>query len=82
MLRLARAYGTRIDNILGEADGLEDLGAHMGGDLYAAELQYLVEQEFACTAEDVLWRRSKLGLHLDAEAQEHVTRWFAAREIG
>lgn len=77
--RLARAYGTRMDDILGRANGLEDLGAHMGGDLYAAELEYLVQQEFAQTAEDVLWRRSKLGLHLDAAAQSRVAEWFAAR---
>lgn len=79
MRRLCRAYGTRIDRILAKANGLEDLGQHMGGDLYEAELNYLVEQEFARTAEDVLWRRSKLGLHLDKPAQARVAEWFAAR---
>ncbi len=77
ILRLARAYGTRIDRLLGTANGLEDLGEHMGGDLYARELEYLVEHEFARTAEDVLWRRSKLGLHLDETAQQKVHDWFA-----
>ena len=75
--RLCRAYGTRIDAILGGANGLEDLGEHFGGDLYEAELRYLAEHEFASSAEDVLWRRSKLGLHLDKAAQAQVAEWFA-----
>lgn len=76
--RLARAYGTRLDHIVGGATSLEGLGARIGGDLYEAELRYLVEHEFARTAEDVLWRRSKLGLHLGAEAVAAVEAWFAA----
>ena len=80
--RLARAYGTRMDRILGEARGLDDLGAHMGGDLYAAELDYLCREEFALQADDVLWRRSKLGLHLDADARGRVAEWFASNESG
>ena len=79
ILRLARAYGTRIDRILGRANGLEDLGEYMGGDLYERELKYLVDHEFAASAEDVLWRRSKLALHLDESAQQKVYDWFAAR---
>ncbi|TNE30854.1 MAG: glycerol-3-phosphate dehydrogenase, partial [Alphaproteobacteria bacterium] len=77
--RLARSYGTRIARVLGDAQGLDELGAHMGGDLYEAELEYLVREEFAQTAEDVLWRRSKLGLHLDLAAQASVADWFASR---
>ena len=50
----------------------------MGGDLYEAELRYLKQEEFAQSAEDVLWRRSKLGLHLDQEAQQRVAEWFKA----
>ena len=78
LMRLARAYGTRIDALLGAAQSLDDLGRHFGGTLYEAELRYLVAQEYARTAEDVLWRRSKLGLHLPAEAQQAVAEWFAA----
>ena len=78
--RLARAYGTRLGLVLGEATSLADLGRHFGGTLYAAELRYLVAQEYARTAEDVLWRRSKLGLHLAEDAQQAVTDWFAARD--
>lgn len=76
VLRLARAYGTRLDTVLGEARTLRDLGQKLGGDFYAAELRYLVEHEFARTTEDVLWRRSKLGLHLGPKAAAAVAAWF------
>jgi glycerol-3-phosphate dehydrogenase len=62
--RLLRAYGTRIDRVLGKATSLADLGQVFGADLTAAELRYLVDTEWARTAEDVIWRRSKLGLRL------------------
>lgn len=81
LLRLARAYGTRLDTILGDAAALDDLGKHFGGHLFERELEYLVAHEFARTAEDVLWRRSKLGMHLTAEAQAAVGRWFANRTL-
>ena len=77
LLRLARAYGTRIVRLLGSAQSLDDLGQHFGGDLYEAELRYLREEEYARSAEDVLWRRSKLGLHLPAESASDVAAWFA-----
>ncbi|MEM7688809.1 MAG: glycerol-3-phosphate dehydrogenase [Pseudomonadota bacterium] len=79
--RLARAYGSRIDDVLGGAQGLNDLGPHLGGDLYAGELEYLMASEFATSAEDVLWRRSKLGVHLDAQAQQRVRDWFEKAKI-
>ena len=79
--RLARAYGTRTYALLGDAQGLNDLGQHIGGDVYARELEYLARHEFARSAEDVLWRRSKLGLHLDEGAKARLADWFArARE--
>ncbi len=76
--RLARAYGTRLDAVIGGATSLAGLGAHLGGTLYEAELAYLAAEEFACSAEDVLWRRSKLGLHLGADGLAAVEAWFAA----
>ena len=76
--RLYRAYGTRVQTMLGTAISTRELGEHIGGDLYEAELRYLVEQEFARTAEDVLWRRSKLGLHLSADDQAKVADWMRA----
>ena len=75
--RLARAYGTRLDAVIGEAGSLAELGAQFGGTLYEAELSYLVAHEFARTAEDVLWRRSKLGLHLGPDSVAAIRRWFA-----
>lgn len=74
--RLARAYGTRIDRVLGDAASLAELGEHFGGTLYEAELRYLTAHEYARTAEDVLWRRSKLGMHLSGEAQARVAAWM------
>ena len=70
--RLVRAYGTRIERILGDAQSMDDLGPRFTGDLTAAEVRYLVENEWAQTADDVLWRRSKLGLKATPErAQRH-----------
>jgi glycerol-3-phosphate dehydrogenase len=65
--RLLRAYGTRIDRLLDGATCFDDLGRVFGADLTEAELRYLMEAEWARTAEDVLWRRSKLGLRMTAE---------------
>jgi glycerol-3-phosphate dehydrogenase len=61
--RLARAYGTRIDRVIGEARTLADLGEDLGGGLTTREVNYLVGHEWARTADDILWRRSKIGLH-------------------
>ena len=60
--RLVRAYGTRVERILGDAQSMGALGPRFTGDLTGAELRYLVENEWAETAEDVLWRRTKFGL--------------------
>jgi glycerol-3-phosphate dehydrogenase len=60
--RLVRAYGTRVERILKDAQSMEDLGPRLTGNLTGAEVRYLVENEWAQTAEDILWRRSKLGL--------------------
>jgi len=62
--RLSRAYGTRIDRVLKGANAVGDLGTSFGGGLYEQEVAYLMEQEWAKSVEDILWRRSKLGLHL------------------
>ncbi len=77
LLRLARAYGTRIGRVLKDSSGLSDLGKHLGGGLYEAELRYLAEEEFARTTEDVLWRRSRLGLHVASDTTNRIERWFA-----
>lgn len=77
--RLARAYGTRARAILGSAQSLDALGQDFGGGLTQAEVDYLAEQEWARSAEDVLYRRSKLGLHVPAGTAEAVDAYFAAR---
>jgi glycerol-3-phosphate dehydrogenase len=64
--RLLRAYGTKIHDLLAGASCLADLGRTFGADLTEAELRYLVRAEWVRTAEDALWRRSKLGLRLSA----------------
>jgi glycerol-3-phosphate dehydrogenase len=74
--RLSRAYGTRLKDMLGEAGSLRELGRHFGHGLYEAELSYLREREFARTAEDVLWRRTKLGLRLSPTQARAVERWM------
>jgi len=64
--RLVRLYGTRAQALMGDAHSVHDLGIHFGADLYAAEVDYLMVREWARNAKDILWRRTKLGLRLDA----------------
>lgn len=71
-----RLYGTRVAKIVGEASSLEGLGRHFGGNLYEAEAAYLVAHEWAQTAEDILWRRTKHRLHLTETEQAAFTKWF------
>ncbi len=74
--RLARAYGTRVRVLLGKATQVDDLGTAFGGDLYQAEIDYLVAHEWARTAEDILYRRSKLGLHVPAGTADRVAAYL------
>jgi len=64
--RMVGSYGTRISRILAGAQCIDDLGKNHGAGLYEAEVKYLRDVEFARTVEDILWRRSKLGLHMNA----------------
>jgi glycerol-3-phosphate dehydrogenase len=75
--RLWRAYGTRLDRLLGDARSRGDLGPFFGPELSAAEVRYLMAQEWAETPEDILWRRSKLGLTVDKVQQEALARFMA-----
>ena len=65
--RLLRSYGTEAETILGSATEASDLGRDFGATLTEAEVRHLMRHEFAVTAQDVLWRRTKLGLRADAE---------------
>jgi len=77
--RLARAYGTRAEALLGSARGLADLGEDLGAGLHEAEADYLIDREWAQSAEDILWRRSKLGLHLPQGGAARLDDWIARR---
>jgi glycerol-3-phosphate dehydrogenase len=77
--RYARAYGTRIERLLGGAGDLAALGEQILPGLYAREAEYLTDEEFAVSAEDMLWRRSKLGLHLPPGSEARLDAWLAAR---
>jgi glycerol-3-phosphate dehydrogenase len=76
--RYAHAYGTRIERMLGAAAALADLGAELLPGLYQREVEYLCREEFARTAEDILWRRTKLGLHLPGANLAPLEDWLAA----
>ena len=62
--RYARAYGTHMDYFLHGAESLDDLGEHYGDDIYHAEIAYLMNYEWATGLEDIIWRRSKMGIHI------------------
>lgn len=73
--RIAGAYGTRARRWLGNARSRAELGRDFGGGLSEAEADYLRAEEWARTAEDILWRRSKLGLHLAPEGQATLAEY-------
>ena len=76
--RLTRLYGTRARVLLGLARSQADLGQHFGGDLFEAEVRYLMQHEWATTAEDVLWRRTKRGLRMSKEQAAALDRYIGA----
>ncbi|MEZ5752397.1 MAG: glycerol-3-phosphate dehydrogenase [Paracoccaceae bacterium] len=78
-LRLVRTYGTEARTMLGEARSASDLGEDFGAALTAREVNWLCTHEFATTADDILWRRTKLGLHLGPEAARRIDTYLAAR---
>ena len=77
--RLVRLYGTKTVVLLGDAKATADLGAHFGADLFAREVDYLIAHEWARTAEDVLWRRTKLGLRVSGEDKAALANYMAGR---
>jgi len=74
---LARRHGTLAARVLGQAQTEEELGEHFGGGLYAAEVDYMVAHEWARTEEDILWRRTKCGLRIDAAGRERLAQHLA-----
>jgi glycerol-3-phosphate dehydrogenase len=79
--RLAHAYGTRASKWLGSAKSLGDLGQSFGATLTESEVRYLMASEWARTAEDVVWRRSKLGLRLSSAQIAAIDDWIATHRI-
>ena len=74
--RYARAYGSRVERVVGNAHALRDLGDEIAPGLYESELRYLQREEWAHDADDVLWRRSKLGLHYTEPQRQQVAQWL------
>jgi glycerol-3-phosphate dehydrogenase len=75
--RYASAYGSRIEAVLAGASGPAGMGREILPGLYEIEVRYLMANEWARCAEDVLWRRSKLGLHLGAGSAATLDAWMA-----
>ncbi len=80
LTRLARAYGTRAREILGDARQISDLGRIFGADLTEAEVRYLMRAEWARSADDILWRRTKLGLRVTPDEAKALQTWLE-REV-
>jgi glycerol-3-phosphate dehydrogenase len=76
--RLVGAYGLRLAIVLGEAKSRADLGPAFGPELTAAEVRYLMTREWARFPDDILWRRSKLGLTMQPEEREALAAFMAA----
>jgi glycerol-3-phosphate dehydrogenase len=74
--RLSRSYGTRLREMLDGASSESDLGWHYGAGLYESEVRYLIVHEFARTIDDILWRRTKLGLQISAAGREALAVWL------
>ena len=79
--RLVRTYGTRASSMLFGTRSAADLGACFGDDLTEAEVNFLRHDEWAMTGEDVLWRRTKLGLQFTAAEAEALSAWMADRTV-
>jgi glycerol-3-phosphate dehydrogenase len=75
--RWARAYGTKARLIVGRLKSAADLGRCFGADLYECEARYLAQHEWVRRADDLLWRRSKLGLRLSAEQAADLDAFLA-----
>ncbi|MFC5511911.1 glycerol-3-phosphate dehydrogenase [Massilia jejuensis] len=80
LVRYARAYGTRIHPLLARRASLADMGREVVPGLYEAEIDYLVRHEWARSGADILWRRTKLGLHVAPGSAALLDAWIGARK--
>ena len=74
---LARRHGSGLDELLEQVKTVADLGRFFGGHLYEVEVRYLIRDEWAVEAEDILWRRTKEGLHMTEAERDAFARWMA-----
>ena len=75
---IVRRHGSRTPTVLGHARSLKDLGRYFGAGLTEREVSYMRDHEWALSADDVLWRRSKCGLHMTATERRAFEDWFVA----
>jgi glycerol-3-phosphate dehydrogenase len=80
-LRLVSAYGSRLHQVLGDAREKSDLGLSFGPELTAKEVRYLMANEWARFPDDILWRRSKLGLTIAQEDRDRLAAFMAAQPV-
>ena len=80
--RLVKAYGTEALLILGDAKSTRDLGKDFAATLTEREIVWLMEKEYACTANDVVWRRSRLGLRMSKVEIAELETWMKAARSG
>jgi glycerol-3-phosphate dehydrogenase len=78
--RWSTTYGSRTWRMLEGVETLADMGEHLGGGLYTREVDYLCSEEWATTAHDILWRRSKLGLFTTPAEQEKLASYLGKVE--
>lgn len=78
--RMLRAYGTHLFDLMEDAANKADLGIDFGGSLYEREVRYLMNYEWAQTADDVLWRRSKIGIGMREEQISALNNWMKSKE--
>ena len=76
--RFVRSYGTLVHQILSSCHATKDMGKDFGAGLYECEVQYLINSEWAQSSEDVLWRRTKLGLRLSNEEQRILSDFISS----
>jgi len=79
--RLIAAYGTMTTEIIGDADSVAGLGMHFGHGLYEAEARWLINREWAQSTQDILWRRTRLGLAFSAGQQQTLEHWLTGRTL-
>lgn len=78
LIRYLNSYGTRTELILSKCKNMNDLGRCFGDTLFDVEVKYLLRKEWAKTSDDILWRRTKLGLRIDAEHQDALKKYLEA----